>query len=499
MAAASPDPATPIPVVVRSWVDAVVANLAGWIAGRATAHLDPATPRLRLAELYQLIEPRAVVLAGGLTRPGPDVTVIDPAAPGTHPDAVVHGPDPTDTSALVFTSGSTGRPKGVASSFGALRARSEALLEAYDFCPDDRIGLTLAPSFGAAAFVFTGPCWGASLHLMDPTPGTRSVADWLAAADITLAVVAPHLMRDLIDLFGPGSALPRLRLIAPMADKVYGDDVRGVWATMNPEARITGQYGSTECGPITVFDHRPGTEVRDGPSGRGSTGPRRGGLDHRSRRHRRRQDRGAHHRPGLGVLARPGADRRPVPARPRPPRPADPDRRRLRTHGRSGSDLHGPSRRHGQDPGLQRRPVRDRAAPGRLARGPRGHRGHRRARSGSHPHRGPRGGRPPGGDGVGAAPPALRLAAPLHAARRRRVLRRPSLAATGARCWSTSSRPSTIGARRSRCPTWPRRPGSRPPSPRPGSRCWAWPPSGPTTTSTTWAATRWPWSRWPTC
>ena len=28
---------------------------------------------------------------------------------------------------------------------------------------------------------------------------------------------------------------------------------------------MTGQYGSTECGPITVFDHRPGSEVRDGP------------------------------------------------------------------------------------------------------------------------------------------------------------------------------------------------------------------------------------------
>jgi acyl-coenzyme A synthetase/AMP-(fatty) acid ligase/thioesterase domain-containing protein/acyl carrier protein len=265
MAAASPDPEAPIPVVVRSWVDAVVANLAGWIAGRATAHLDPAMPRLRLAELYELIEPQAAVVTEGLARPTAAVTVIDPARPEAHPEAVVHGPDPQDTSSLVFTSGSTGRPKGVASDFGALQARSEALLEAYHFSPGDRIGLTLAPSFGAAAFVFTGPAWGASLHLFDPAPGVGEVGDWLAASDITLAVMSPHLMRDLIDLFGPGIALPRLRLIAPMADKVYGDDVRGVWATMNPEARVTGQYGSTECGPITVFDHRPGTEVRDGP------------------------------------------------------------------------------------------------------------------------------------------------------------------------------------------------------------------------------------------
>ena len=112
MAAASPDPSVPVPVVVSSWVDAVVANLAGWIAGRPTAHLDPTLPPLRLNDLYRLIEPRAAVVAEALPRPGPDVTVIDPARPGTHPDVVVHGPGEHDTSALVFTSGSTGRPKG---------------------------------------------------------------------------------------------------------------------------------------------------------------------------------------------------------------------------------------------------------------------------------------------------------------------------------------------------------------------------------------------------
>jgi acyl-coenzyme A synthetase/AMP-(fatty) acid ligase/thioesterase domain-containing protein len=265
MAAASPEAARPIPVMVSSWVDAVVAYFAGWIAGRPVALLDASMPRLRLDELFGLIEPAAVVLESGRPAPGPDVIVIDPADPRPDVTTIVSGPAGSDPSALVFTSGSTGRPKGVLSDFDALTARTQALGQGYGFGPDDRIGLTLAPGFGASAFVFTGPTWGSSLHLLDPSAGVRAVADWLIDERITLAVVAPHLMRDLTDLLGPGRHLPHLRIIAPMADKVYGDDVRAVWACLNPDARVTGQYGSTECGPITIFDHHPGTEVRDGP------------------------------------------------------------------------------------------------------------------------------------------------------------------------------------------------------------------------------------------
>lgn len=268
MSEGSPDPATPVAAVLGSRVDAVLAAYAGWMSGRPFSQIHPDSPPLRIRELLELIGAQAVVADAEhrheVARLG--AAWIDPSGLRDQPAGLdLHVAADGDDGTLTFTSGSTGRPKGVVSTVGSNGTRTQALHAVYGFRPDDRVGLTLAPSFGAATFVFPTPVFGGTLCLFDPArSGVDGLVQWLHDEHITFLVVTPVLLREVLGRLAPGPNLPHLRLVAPMADKVLGDDVHLARERLGPAVRITGQFGATEVGPATVFDYGPDTPVPDG-------------------------------------------------------------------------------------------------------------------------------------------------------------------------------------------------------------------------------------------
>ena len=268
MTLASPDPTVPVAAVLGSRVDAVVAAYAGWMAGRPFTQITPDSPPRRVAELVEIIGATAVVADAdhgvGLEEVG--ATRIDPTTLPDEPSGLdLHIPVGEEDGTLTFTSGTTGRPKGVVSSVESNATRTKALHAVYGFRVDDRVGLTLPPSFGASAFVLPAPLFGSTLCVRDPTEGgARGLAEWLAHQRITLLVVLPVLLRELLDRLPPGENLPELRIVAPMGDKVLGGDVLAARGRANPRVRIVGQYGATEVGPATVFDYGPDDDVPEG-------------------------------------------------------------------------------------------------------------------------------------------------------------------------------------------------------------------------------------------
>ena len=265
MAEASPDPAVPVVVVLDSWVDTVVSNYAGWLAGRGTARLDPRSPTLRLRELIATLEPAAAIVDGGHHEVVGGAEVLRPAELVPSTGATLGEPIADQPESIMFTSGSTGLPKGLSAPFSARDHRIAAQVGCFGYTEADRVGLNLPPSFGASMIVFHAPVWGASLHLLDPAAGARAVARWLSDDAITLAMMSPHLMREVMAGLVPGVNYPALRVIAPVADKVTGTDVAEVRGRLNPRAEVVCFYGSSEAGPISALHVPPEREVPDGP------------------------------------------------------------------------------------------------------------------------------------------------------------------------------------------------------------------------------------------
>ncbi len=295
MAAQATDRRRPVLVVVGSGVDTVVCTYAGWLGGLGLARVDPRLPPLRRRQLMAAVAPQVAVVDPE-HRPLLDdgIPVVDLHTPACAAMGELVPPDDAWPESLLFTSGSTGLPKGLVAPFSSRDARIAAQASCFDYGPDDRVGLNLPASFGAARTLFHAPLWGAPLHLLDPGVGGRAVGRWLDEQGITVAMLSPHLLREIIAAFelaapgrsrtsGPSGAprpaptergaepaLPRLRLVAPAADKVTGEDVEAVRRVLNPDAEVVCVYGSSEAGPTSALHVRPGGLVPGGalPVGR---------------------------------------------------------------------------------------------------------------------------------------------------------------------------------------------------------------------------------------
>lgn len=101
---------------------------------------------------------------------GFDVWLLEPGcvAPGDGPEPVAVDTD--DAAVLLYTSGTTGAPKGAVLTHGNLLSCGEALAEALDLTPQDRMGtaLPLFHVFGQSAVMFTAYSAGGSLSLLRP-------------------------------------------------------------------------------------------------------------------------------------------------------------------------------------------------------------------------------------------------------------------------------------------------------------------------------------------
>ncbi|HWO89582.1 MAG TPA: acyl-CoA synthetase [Gemmatimonadales bacterium] len=233
-----------------------------WRAGGTAVPLPLSAPP---AELRYMIEDAdaALVVASpelaGLIRPIAEtrgvrlVTTAELLAGDLGPLPLV---EPRRRAMIVYTSGTTGRPKGVVSTHAAILAQVDALLEAWEWSPDDRALLVL-PLHHVHGIVNVVCCALASGAACEMHRGFDAAATWarLASGDITVFMAVPTIYRRLIAAWEAEAPERRRELSAAAARlrlMVSGSAALPV-QTLERWREITGhvlleRYGMTEIG-----------------------------------------------------------------------------------------------------------------------------------------------------------------------------------------------------------------------------------------------------------
>lgn len=183
---------------------------------------------------------------------------------------------------IVYTSGTTGRPKGAVTTHANITAQIGALVEAWEWSPDDRILLCL-PLHHVHGIINVVSCalWSGATCEMLPRFDANTVWDRFAAENLTLLMAVPTIYVKLIAAWEASSPERRTRLSQSAAQlrlMVSGSSALPV-STLKRWKEITGhtlleRYGMTEMGmalsnpyrgqriPGSVGKPLPGVEVR---------------------------------------------------------------------------------------------------------------------------------------------------------------------------------------------------------------------------------------------
>jgi malonyl-CoA/methylmalonyl-CoA synthetase len=190
--------------------------------------------------------------------------------------------DPGRRAMILFTSGTTGRPKGVVSTHANIEAQIVSLVEAWEWTAEDRILLTL-PLHHVHGIVNVIGCalWSGARCDLLPVFDSATVADRIAAGDLTLYMAVPTIYHRLIahldqtpeeerDLFKESAGRLRLMISGSAALPI---PVLERWRELSGHTLLE-RYGMTEIGmalsnpyrgertPGSVGTPLPGVEAR---------------------------------------------------------------------------------------------------------------------------------------------------------------------------------------------------------------------------------------------
>jgi len=265
---------TYVAVCLDRSVELLVAVLGVLKAGCAYVPLDPAYPAARLADMFAVVRPGALVTQSFATSTLSFVSVptivIDEDLDSLARRDVSRAnfrPRSADPAYALFTSGSTGIPKAVAVTHGNLAAICRAWQDAYALAADDRHLQMASFSFD----VFTGDwvralCSGGSLVLcqqFDLLEPARLYA-LLRERRVTCAEFVPAVLRGLLawlresrpsesELAESGADLSFMRLIAVGSDTWYGSEYAELTAVAGPHTRVVNSYGTAETTIDSTF------------------------------------------------------------------------------------------------------------------------------------------------------------------------------------------------------------------------------------------------------
>lgn len=169
---------------------------------------------------------------------------------------------------LAFTSGTSGTSKGAIINHGVLLNTVRGATDALGVGPDDRMPMLFPTSLAVAAYPMFIPLLnGGTLATLDVrSQGLGPVGGFLAEERITLAYMAPTVVRFLVDAL-EGRTFPDLRMIA-LGGELVDTEVLALTTRLFGCEHVAIGYGTTETGVVSlaVYDHDalPDTEVSCG-------------------------------------------------------------------------------------------------------------------------------------------------------------------------------------------------------------------------------------------
>lgn len=254
--------ARPVAVMVTHDGPLVVTVLAVIAAGHIVVVLDPTAPADQHAQA--LVECGAPLLlhddahadpAGALAASVEGVTAValDDVDRAGAPLTDLPRRTADDPMMLAFTSGTSGAPKAGIITHGVLTNLVRGATDALGLGPDDRMPMLFPMSLAVAAYPMFLPLLnGGALATLDVrSVGLAPMADFLADERITVAYLAPTVVRFLVDALA-GREFPELRLVALGGELVDAEVVGLARDLLGPELLANG-YGTTETGVITLY------------------------------------------------------------------------------------------------------------------------------------------------------------------------------------------------------------------------------------------------------
>lgn len=160
---------------------------------------------------------------------------------------------PTDPAMLAFTSGTSGSSKAGIISHGVILNVVRGATNALGVTPDDRMPMLFPVSLAVASYpMFIPLLTGGTLATLDVRgQGLAPVADFLVDERITLAYMAPTVIRFLVDAVA-GYEFPDLRMIA-LGGEMVGPDVVALANDLFAPEQLANGFGTTETGVITLY------------------------------------------------------------------------------------------------------------------------------------------------------------------------------------------------------------------------------------------------------
>lgn len=251
----------PRPVVVLAAHDGplVTTILAIIAAGQIVVVLDPVAPVEQSSAVLDEIGPTLLVhddahvaLVGTLVRGRPAVQTVALSSLQADPVELPRR-EPSDPMMLAFTSGTSGTPKGAVITHGVLLNLVRGATDVLGVTAEDRMPMLFPTSMAVAAYPMFIPLLnGATLATLDVRGvGLEPVADFLEKERITLAYMAPTVVRFLVDALA-GRAFPDMRMVA-LGGEVVDAEVVALTAELFTPQWLANGFGTTETGVITLY------------------------------------------------------------------------------------------------------------------------------------------------------------------------------------------------------------------------------------------------------